>query len=362
MKNLPPHVIALLFACAACGGTESLPSGGPALLEASLALDLPMGDDDSVLVGSLQDATRLSDGRLALLDLDRKAVVLLTAEGKLLRVTGRDGAGPGEFQSPRWIGRCGADTLHVWDRGLDRVSILSPEGDLVREFRPAITASFRPECLPDGHFVTLDSRAASNSPPAANNDAPRIHGALVVMSRDGDSLAAVPGLVLGQSKAIGELAGMAVLSDRVVVGLNSSPELSTYSLEAALLGRDTVPVVPEVWSDQRYEAMVTRQAASTGGDSTIRAMIHKMIIAEGRSAAAPLFQTMHGSPDGLVWWVTSLPVDSATTLVGFRDGAPVFELALPAEIEPFEIGTDYLLGRRLDQDGLEHLVLYRWQP
>jgi hypothetical protein len=28
----------------------------------------------------------------------------------------------------------------------------------------------------------------------------------------------------------------------------------------------------------------------------------------------------------------------------------------------FEVGTDYLLGSRLDQDGLEHLVLYRWQP
>lgn len=362
MESLPPHVIALLFACAACGGTESIPSGGPALLEASLALDLPMGDDDSVLVGSLQDATRLSDGRLALLDLDRKAVVLLAPEGKLLGVTGRDGAGPGEFQLPLWLGRCGADTLYVWDRGLGRVSILSPDGDLVREFRPAIAASFRPECLPDGHFVTLDSRAASNSPRATGTNAPRIHGALVVMSRAGDSLAAVPGLVLGQSKAIGELAGMAVLSDRVVIGLNSSPELSTYSLEAALLGRDTVPLVPEAWSDQRYEAMVTRQAASTGGDSTIRAMIRKIIIAEGKSAAAPLFHTMHGSPDGLVWWVTALPVDSVTTLIGFRDGAPIFELALPTEIEPFEIGTDYLLGRRLDKNGLEHLVLYRWQP
>lgn len=355
-------LVAFALIAAACGASDTAATGGATRIEASLALDLPMGDDDSVLVGSLQDATRLSDGRLALLDLDRKAVVLLTPEGKLLGVTGRDGAGPGEFQLPLWLGRCGADTLYVWDRGLVRVSILSPAGDLVREFRPAITAPFRPECLPDGRFVTLDARAGSNYTRATSTNAPRIHGALVVMSRDGDSLAAVPGLVLGQSKTIGELADMAVLSDRVVIGLNSSPELSTYSLEAALLGRDTVPLAPEVWSDQRYEAMVTRQAASTGGDSTIRAMIRKMIIAEGKSAAAPLFQTMHGSPDGLVWWVTSLPVDSATTLVGFRDGAPVFELALPAEIEPFEIGTDYLLGRRLDQDGLEHLVLYRWQP
>jgi hypothetical protein len=47
-------------------------------------------------------------------------------------------------------------------------------------------------------------------------------------------------------------------------------------------------------------------------------------------------------------------------MLGLREGVPVRSLALPAGIEVFEVGADYLLGKRTDQDGFERLVLYRW--
>jgi hypothetical protein len=358
MKCLQHLMIAMV--CAACGADAAAPAEGPTPIEASLALDLPMGDADSVLVGELRDATRLSDGRIAVLDDDRKAVLVLSSDGALLAAAGREGAGPGEFQWPAWLGRCQSDSLYVWDRGRSTVAIFSPDGVFSREFRPAVASPFQPECMPDGRFVALDASAAFNSPRATDTDTPRIHGALVLMSRTGDSLTAVPDLVLGQSRVIGEVAGMALTADGIVIGLNSSPEFLTFTSEGALRGRDTVQAVAAPFSEERYDAMVTRQAAATGGDSTVRRMLREMILSEGMPTHAPLFSSMHGSPDGTVWWVTSLPVDSATTMLGFRDGVPARSLDLPAGIEVFEIGADYLLGKRTDEEGFERLVLYRW--
>jgi hypothetical protein len=362
LVTIRSSLLALVVACAACGTDATAPVDGPARIEATLALDLPMGDEDSVFVGALRDATRLADGRLAVLDGDRKAVLLLSSDGDLLATAGRAGAGPGEFQWPAWMGRCQADSLYVWDRGRSTVAIFAPEGSFVREFRPAVTSPFQPECLPDGRFVALDARAAADLPPGPNRgESSLIQGALVVMSPSGDSLTAHPDVVLGESKVFGAFAGLAVLPDRIVTGLNSSPGLERYSFAGTPLGRDSVPMVAVPYDDMRFAAMVDRQTGAVpNGDSTVRAMLREMLMSEGMPTHAPLFHTMHGAPDGTVWWVTSLPVDSVTTMLGVREGVPVQTLELPAGIEVFEVGADYLLGKRTDGEGFERLVLYRW--
>jgi hypothetical protein len=320
-----------------------------------------MGDEDSVLVGELRDATRLSDGRLVLLDGDRRAVLFLSADGAVLATSGRAGAGPGEFQYPAWLGPCVADSVFVWDVANDRVSLFSPDGALAREFRPAVTAPVQPTCLPTGGFAALDARNAARNPAAPGGEVPLIRGALIVMSPTGDSIAARPDLPIGEEKAIGALAGLAVLPDRIVTGLNASAILTSHNFAADTVGRDSVPVTPVPYSAARFEAMAERQAGSVpGGDSTVHRMLREMILRQGMPEHAPLFQVMHGAPDGTVWWVTSLPVDSVTTMLGLREGVPVRSLALPAGIEVFEVGADYLLGKRTDQDGFERLVLYRW--
>lgn len=360
MKCLQHLMIAMV--CAACGADPAAPAEGPAPIEATLALDLPMGDADSVFVGELRDATRLRDGRIAVLDGDRRAVLFLSADGAVLATAGRAGAGPGEFQWPAWIGRCQADSVYVWDRGRSTVVIHAPDGAYVREFRPAVTAPFQPECLPDGRFVALDARAAAELPPGPNRgEASLIRGALIVMSSDGDSVSAQPGIVLGEAKVFGAFAGLAVLPDRIVTVLNSAPTLTAHGFDAVPLGADSVRAKLLPYDPERFEAMVDRQVGAVpNGDSTVRAMFRNMILSEGMPANAPLFSTMHGSPDGTVWWVTSLPVDSTTTMLGLRDGVPVRSLDLPAGIEVFEVGTDYLLGKRTDEEGFERLIIYRW--
>lgn len=354
------RLIPLLLCAAACTNAGERTTAETVTIEPSIALDLAMGDSDSVLVGALQDATRLSDGRIALLDADRKAIVLVTPGGATIGTSGREGSGPGEYRFPTFLGRCAADSLYVWDMGQARISILAPDGTHARQMQPHVAAAFRPECLPNGNLVSLDAGMAAGAPRAVDGKAALITGALTFMSPDGDSVAAVPGLVLGESKVLGQLAGIAVTDDRVVIGLNSSPELVSYDFSGSVVGHDTVAITPVPYADARYEAMVAAQSGATGGDSTVRAMLRETILAEGKPELAPLFSGMHGAPDGTVWWVTSLPVDSVTTLVGFRQDTATRRLTLPAGVEVFEIGSDYLLGKRTDASGFERLVLWRW--
>jgi hypothetical protein len=319
-----------------------------------------MGEADSVLVGKLEDATRFPDGRIALLDVDRRAVVFVDSTGRTMSVVGRRGEGPGEFQFPSSVGRCQADSLYVWDRGLARVSIFSPTGSYVRELRPAVTGAVQPGCLPDGKFVALDASQVGSAPRLVDGVAPLLRGPLVVMTPEGTIFATVPDMAIGEVKLAGQMGGIALVGDRVVVGLSSSTQLTTFGVDGTPQGVDTVDLQPAPLTDARFEALMERQARATGSDSSMFAIVTRMLRAQGKPDMAPLFSSMHGARDGSVWLVTSLPVDTTTTLVGFRPRSPKRTLTLPAGVEVFEVGVDYLLGKRTDSEGFERLMLWRW--
>lgn len=357
MRSRLPILLVLVL-LVACGGGQSVENGATTT-EPVLALDLPLGDDDSVLVGSLQDATRFPDGRLALLDSDQRAVVIVSAEGAVLSSLGRQGEGPGEFTFPVYLGRCAADSLFVWDMAQSRVSIFSPDGNFARQMTAPTPTAFQPDCLPSGNFAVLDATGAIAPPTGGDPDTQAMRGSLLIVSPDGDSLAAAPGQPLGQPSAIGSLAGLAVAGDRIILGLSSSPIIRTYGQDGVLLAEDSVPLAAVPLEESRYLAIVDRLVAQFG-DPAVRSQMRDMIIEEGRPEFAPHFTTMHGSPDGTLWWVTSLPVDSSTTLMGFRDGRPELRLEFPAGMDVYEVGNDYLLGKLTDEIGFEHLVLYSW--
>lgn len=71
----------------------------------------------------------LSDGTLVVLDMYR--LLFFDANGKLARIAGRRGQGPGEFSQTRWICVIDGDSLMVRDTG-GRTTIWSAEGQHVR--------------------------------------------------------------------------------------------------------------------------------------------------------------------------------------------------------------------------------------
>ncbi|HEX6644944.1 MAG TPA: 6-bladed beta-propeller [Gemmatimonadales bacterium] len=62
-------------------------------------------------------------------------------------------------------------------------------------------------------------------------------------------------------------------------------------------------------------------------------------------------------------WVRTIgaPADREWSIYELT-GAMIGAVTLPAPLEPFQIGRDFVLGRTLDADGVERIALYRFAP
>jgi 6-bladed beta-propeller protein len=79
-------------------------------------------------------ATRLSDGRILVLDSQSQRIEVFDAEGDHIGAWGRDGQGPGEFSGASRLHRLPGDTVVVLDRSAFRTTVVAPDGSLVRTF------------------------------------------------------------------------------------------------------------------------------------------------------------------------------------------------------------------------------------
>ena len=80
-----------------------------------------------------------------------------------------------------------------------------------------------------------------------------------------------------------------------------------------------------------------------------------------RPERLPAFNRLLADPTGLLWLVISPEGAPRTHLRAHRStGEAVATLELPVGVAVFEVGADYVLGRTVDGDGEERVVLYRY--
>lgn len=117
---------------------------------------------DSIVLEQRPDApivrvsglARRNDGVLALADVSEGNVKLFTPDGRLRRIVGRKGRGPGEFVSPRHPAFMPDGRLLVVDGQLGRLTRFSADGEL--EHTVALEAGFPVmgfHLLPDGRYA-----------------------------------------------------------------------------------------------------------------------------------------------------------------------------------------------------------------
>jgi hypothetical protein len=97
----------------------------------SITLEQP----DSALIVRVSGLDQGPGGVLALGDASEGNVKLFSPSGKLLRVVGRKGNGPGEFQEPRFPRFSRDGSLHIADGSNGRVSVFASDGKLQRTFQ-----------------------------------------------------------------------------------------------------------------------------------------------------------------------------------------------------------------------------------
>ncbi len=145
-------VCACMLVIAGCQPTESATETGSAPIaggqwQIDAVPSVVAGTEASgVLFNNVSGAVRFADGRIAVADgLISSRISLFTSEGFFEREVGRTGQGPGEFS---WIFHVSLgpwDSLYVFDRNQQRLTVFSPDLELARvvPFRPPPDGSSR---------------------------------------------------------------------------------------------------------------------------------------------------------------------------------------------------------------------------
>lgn len=143
MRRTIRIIPALLAFCAACGNADATPpSPASVALEKSTFADLfslsrtiELEQPDTAPIVRISGIDQAEDGRLLVGDVSEGNVKLFAPDGRLLKIIGRKGEGPGEFTAPRYP-RFGPDGLiYVADAQNPRVQVFDAAGKLLRGTR-----------------------------------------------------------------------------------------------------------------------------------------------------------------------------------------------------------------------------------
>ena len=300
-------------------------------------------------------ATRLADGRVAVVDPFDAAVRLFDASGKPIRKVGRRGDGPGEFQAPAWIQQCGADSLFVWDFMRASITVMDSAGRVAREY-PERGNTYALSCSRTGVVAGLGGPAITGPPNAKGEtyEAPLwladTHG--VITKPFGD-------VAFGENRPLGRLTRVAAASDRVFVGTADSAYVDVYALDGRRMGAVPVGVELRRPTERNYERAIDGMVALMTSRE-MREGSKKQMLKIPMPEHLPAYTGVFADPAGTLWVLTSAPGDPDTRLRALtEDGRVLGEVRVPRELRVFEVGMDYVLGSYDDAQGEQHVAMYR---
>lgn len=333
----------------------------PADAQAQLAVDT----SPATLITSLEaagevqlqmpvGATRFSDGTIVVADAAMQTVSYFDATGRRVRVAGRQGAGPGEFNGLSWAGQCGVDSITVWDRANNRLTVFDAKGELAREstlqLEPAVAgrAAFT-TCARSGAlaFVSLPLQMDPNSRVQRGEAMVTLLPAGGTAHRVGSDINSSEVVVLGGGgvgRPLGLTTTAAIAGDRIYIGTGDSAAVVVYTLSGEAAGSIAVPGASRraVRSDQ-YEAAVDEllQMVPSGAVP----MVHSALMELPRATRLPAYNSIHTDTRGILWLVQSAPGDPTRLFAVDAHGRAIGQIELPLQLTVWEIGEDFILGQ-----------------
>jgi hypothetical protein len=327
------------------------------------------------------DATRLSNGELAVVNQGSSEIRIYDREGAFQRAFGGQGEGPGEFRNVFQIWSLPGDTLWVGDYRPWRFLVFGPEGEWVRTIQPEPMYPNSPSemgLLDDGRAI-LGQQVRNRRSPGFHLD--WLH--LVVHNQEGvltDSLGVFPHGRWGKTVEdpnspwlypfFEPFTRVAVTGDRFAISTTEDPEIRVYDPEGELVrlvrwtSEDRAVRATDIEAEKRRLANNYADLDPATRERMVEPLIHSDRPAADRF---PTLSSLQFGTDGLLWvkeyprpnnpdaghWIT---FDTAGRLTGQCD--------IPQSLTIFEFGRDYLLGEETDDLGVERVVLYglNWAP
>lgn len=363
-------LIMLLFsltAGAGCSGTERSAGDEPDA-PTELTVDFePIvafpydADADGIALGRLAGATRLTNGTIAILDRPNDRRLISDSTGRLIRQIGQQGSGPGEFTGANFLGQCQPDTLFVYDGAQDRMSVFDSSGRYLRQFQPPGPPTLVASCGGSGTLAILFNRHGF-IPPSA--DAPLEYMDALLVTESSDSVGGVARVPFARNRPLTTITQFALDNDRLMIGTADSGQVWVYDHGGQAQFRLELGVTPRRSTAHHYAQVIEQLVASvtepSEADREMASVIRSMMTAMPRPQFLPVYSKLLLDPAGVLWAVTSTPGDSVTELRGVsREGRQLGVVHLPAGLEVYEVGLEYILAGTPDTAEESRVLMFR---
>ncbi len=329
----------------------------PWRIAASPTVRIGTSDKPDELLAAPSGATRLPNGNIVVGDLGDFAVREFSPQGALVRKYARKGQGPGEVNYLFPLLRCG-DSLLANDLS-GKVSMYSLDGTFARAFRFK-TLPYRFACNRTGHVMTMGWEATRG----ARTDVYRATSAYWITHTDVTTmvpLGDMPGSerIGARPYPLGREPRVAIGPTRAYVALADSFVVRVFDLNGRPLPSLSAPVPRSEATAADLRAEREREIAMMGENS--RTMIEKMYLEYPLPKVLPATRELVVDSDGNLW-VQHYPRATARGVswtVFSPAGRVLATVLLPATLEVYEIGRDYVLGRYLDpEEAVPEVRLY----
>lgn len=333
-------------------------------------------DSDDYFLYRVMGGSRLTDGRIAVVNQGTQEVRWYDSTGVLVGRAGREGRGPGEFTAAFLMVRMPGDTLWVGDYGPWQWHLFGPDMTFVR------TVALAPSEInsPDAFAIFDDGQQIFGGPNIGPHDSWEMDSVTVKRyAPDGnvrDTVVRVPtgrmGQIVEDPKSIWMrpwFEGSAQVEgrgDRLVVATWGESELVVYQVgervRPSLIIRWTTPdrtVTDAAVAAAREET--ANRYPDLDADRKARMIDPQIDPKRPVADRYPAVTRIVMGTDGRIWVRGHGPTGAATReWIAFSpEGQAVCRAELPQVDNVYELGRDYMLTHERDSLGVETVVQYR---
>lgn len=317
--------------------------------------------------------TLLDDGSVAAFDFRENHILVFGPDGTPRRVIGRIGAGPGEFRQGSMV-PLGGDTLLVFDRANARLSWVLPDRGVIRmestaERVPSIV--WRPVGELGGGIVVLTSAGSYGI--VTSLDHPLTTMAKIVVlqpHQTGTTIDSVSDYTLVPTPVPGYAAPraltrefdphaqLAIWNNLIATGTGDSYTVNLEDIRGRVVERLVVS------TPRRPVTAAIRDADLNARLAHARPAAVPSVRATRYADSLPAYTWLDVSADDVLWiGDASAPGDTTWTATAFRaDGAIIARVNADHAGSPWAFGSNCVLLRYTDADGIVHFELHRLIP
>ena len=327
-------------------------------------------DDPASQFYQLLDVALLARGGVIAVDGGSSEVRRYDAGGRHLWTGGGRGEGPGEFRSPRYLGRREDGGFLVWDRSLFRLSVITEDGEVIlseRRVAPDGSALIVQGLFDDGAWLVTYPRSVSPAEGAAWTDTIEVGRYDPVLQED-VRLARIPGVRwvwTGQFRLPVPFSARplwAIVGARLAVGGGPVPEVSVHEPDGSLAARYRIArnreAVTESDIGQMIESFV--ELGQSGAPAAVwRAWRDRMDV----PAHEPAFDRLLADGAGNLWarrfLADPLSRESPSWNVFDPAGTYLGVVSTPGGMIVTSIRDGLLAGVYRDELGVEYVSVHR---